>query len=182
VAAAKAKPEAITFGSIGNGSLAHLTMALLQQTGGFRMTHIPYKGGGPLLAETLGGQVDLAMASFALFAPHVKAARLRAIAVTGDRRTPVLPDVPALSEQGFPGFSALAWWGVFAPAGTPAAILDRFHAEVTQALRQPELAKQLTEQFGMDLRVSTPAGLRDYLANEIARWGRVVKENGIRAD
>jgi tripartite-type tricarboxylate transporter receptor subunit TctC len=93
-----------------------------------------------------------------------------------------MPDVPALAEQGFPGFSALAWWGIFAPAATPKPVLDRFHAELVKTLNQPDLRKQLTEQLGMDLRVSDPAGLQKFTVTEIERWGKVVRENGIRAD
>jgi tripartite-type tricarboxylate transporter receptor subunit TctC len=182
IAAAKAKPDTVTYGSIGNGSLGHLTMTLLQHAGGFNIVHIPYKGGGPMTQDALGGQVDLAVASVAALATHVRGGKLRAVAVTGNQRSHSMPDVPALSEQGFPGFSALAWWGVFAPAGTPKPILDKFHAELVKALNQPDLRKTLTEQLGMDLVVSTPDGLQKFLVGEIERWGKVVRENNIRAD
>lgn len=181
-AAAKAKPGTVTYGSIGNGSLGHLTMTLVQQAGGFNLIHVPYKGGGPMTQDALGGQVDLAIGSVAVLAQHVKSGKLRAVAITGNKRSHTMPDVPSLSEQGFPGFSALAWWGVFAPSGTPKPILDKFHAELVKALSQPDLRKTLTEQLGMDLAVSAPDGLQKFLVGEIDRWGKVVRENNIRAD
>ncbi len=182
IAAAKAKPDTVSYGSIGNGSLGHLTMTLLQHAGSFTVVHVPYKGGGPMTQDALGGQVDLAIGSVAVLAPHVRGGRLRAVAVTGDKRSNSMPEVRSLSEQGFPGFSALAWWGVFAPSGTPKPILDKFHAELVKALNQPDLRKTLTEQLGMDLAVSTPEALQKFLVGEIDRWGKVVRENNIRAD
>jgi tripartite-type tricarboxylate transporter receptor subunit TctC len=182
VKAAKAKPESVSIGSIGNGSLGHLTMTLVQQAGGFRVTHVPYKGGGPMTQDALGGQVDLAIGTVALLAANVKGGKLRAIAVTGDRRSHAMPDVPALAEQGFPGFSALAWWGIFAPAGTPKPVIDRFHAELAKALKLPDVNKTLTENLGMDVLSSTPEALQKFLLGEITRWGKVVKDNNIRAD
>jgi len=182
IAAAKAKPDTVSYGSIGNGSMGHLTMTLVQHSGGFTLVHVPYKGGGPMTQDALGGQVDLAVGSVAVLSPHVRSGKLRAVAVTGNKRSHSMPDVPALSEQGFPGFSALAWWGVFAPVGTPKPILEKFHAELVKALGQPDLRKTLTEQLGMDLAVSTPEALQKFLVGEIDRWGKVVRENNIRAD
>jgi tripartite-type tricarboxylate transporter receptor subunit TctC len=182
VAAAKAKPDTVTYGTVGNGSLGHLTMTLVQQQGGFKVVHVPYKGGGPMTQEAIGGQVDLAIGSVAVLAAHVKGGKLRAVAVTGDKRSHTMPDVPALAEQGFPGFSALAWWGIFAPAGTPKPILDRFHAELVKVFNQPDLRKQLTETLGMDLVVSSQDGLQKWLAAEMQRWSKVVRDNNIRPD
>ena len=182
IKSAKAKPEAITYGSIGSGSLGHLTMILVQQAGGFKLTHIPYKGGGPMTTDALGGQVDLAIGSVAVLAPHVQGGKLRAIAVTGDKRSHAMPDVRALAEQGFAGFSALAWWGIFAPTGVPKPIVDRFHTELVKALGAAELRKQLGEQLGMDLVVSQPDALQKWLVNEIARWGKVVRDNNIKPE
>jgi tripartite-type tricarboxylate transporter receptor subunit TctC len=182
IGAAKAKPDTVTYGSIGSGSLGHLTLTLVQQTGGFKIVHVPYKGGGPMTVDALGGNVDLAIGTVALLTPHVKGGKLRAIAVTGDRRSTALPDVPALSEQGFPGFSALAWWGVFAPAGVPKPVLDQFHVELVKVFKLPDVRHQLSETLGMDLVLSTPEALQKFLVSEIARWGKVVRENRIRAD
>jgi tripartite-type tricarboxylate transporter receptor subunit TctC len=182
VAAAKAKPDTVSFGSVGNGSLGHLAMTLLQQSGGYKLIHIPYKGGGPMSADAIGGQLDLAVASVAVLGQHVRGGKLRGLAVTGEKRSGTMPDVPTLAEQGVPGITAYAYWAIFAPAGTPKPILDRFHAALVKALNLPDLHKQLTEQLGMDLAISTPEALQKWTVDEIARWGKVVKDNGIKAD
>lgn len=182
VRAAKAKPGAVSVGSIGNGTLAHLILVLAQQAGGFKINHIPYKGGGPMTTDVLGGQVEMGIGSAALLSPQVKAGKMRALAVTGDKRTPVLPDVPTLAEQGVPGVVAHAWWGIVAPAGTPKPVLDRFHAELAKALNLPDVRKTLGETLGMELLVSTPEQMDKFVAGEVERWGKVVRENNIRAD
>src|SRR6266540_5901643 len=182
IQAAKARPEALSVGSVGNGSLGHLAMILVQQAGGFKITHVPYKGGGPMMQDTMGGQIDLGIASVAALFANVKGGKLRALGVTGEKRSPVMPDVPTLAEQGFQGFSAYAWWGILAPAGTPKPVLDKFHAELLKALNQPDLRKQLTETLGMDLAASSPEALQKFLVGEIDRWGKVVKSNNVRAD
>jgi len=182
VAAAKAKPGTVSIGSVGNGSLGHLTMVLVQQASGIRLIHIPYKGGGPMTADAVGGQIDLAIGSVAVITPHVNGGKLRAVAVTGDTRSRALRDVPALAEQGLPGFSALAWWAVFAPAGVPKPIMDKFHAELVKAFNLPDVRKLLTETLGIDLVVGSPEGLVQWLDTQMQRWGKVVRENDIRAD
>jgi len=182
IQAAKAKPEALSIGSVGNGSLGHLAIILVQQAGGFKVTHVPYKGGGPMMTDVMGGQVDLGIASVAALAANVKGGKLRALAVTGDKRSHTMPDVPTLAEQGFPGFSAFAWWGILAPGGTPRQILDKFHAELVKVLSQPDLRRQLTETLGMDLQVSSPEALQKFVAGEMDRWGKVVRSNNVKAD
>jgi tripartite-type tricarboxylate transporter receptor subunit TctC len=182
IKAAKAKPGAITYGSVGAGSLGHLTLTLVQQAGGFKLVHVPYKGGGPMTTDLLGGHIELAIGSVALLAPQLTAGKLKALAVTGDKRSGAMADVPTLAEQGFPGFSALAWWGIFAPAGTPPRVLSRFHVALVRTLNQPDLRKQLIEQLGMDLKVSDPPSLQKFLLSEMERWAKVVREHGIRAD
>ena len=182
VRAAKAKPDTLSYGSVGSGSLGHLAMTLVQQAGGFKLVHIPYKGGGPMSADAIGGQLDLGVGSVAVLAQHVRGGKLRGLAVTGEKRSGTMPEVPTLIEQGFAGFSAYAWWGIFAPAGTPKPILDKFHASLVTALNLPDLHKQLTEQLGMDLVISTPEALQKWTLGEIARWGKVVKDSAIKAD
>ena len=182
VAAAKAKPDAVTFGTVGNGSLGQLAMILVQQATGTKMTHVPYKGGGPMMADTMGGQLELGVASVAALAANVRGGKLRAVATTGEQRSHTMPDVPTLQEQGLKGFSALAWWGILGTAGTPRPIVDRFHAELVKALNLPDVRKTLTETLGMDLRVSTPEAMQQFIVAEMARWGKVVRENGVKPD
>ena len=182
IKAAKAKPDTLTYGSIGSGSLGHLTMKLLEQAGGFGAVHVPYKGGGPMIVDATGGHIETGIASVSVLASHVKGGKLRAVAVTGDKRSHALPDVPALAEQGFPGFSALAWWGIFGTAGTPKPILDKFHAELVKVFNLADVRRQLADTLGMDLVVSSPEALQKFLLAEIARWGKVVRDHNIRAD
>lgn len=182
VAASKAKPESVSVGSIGNGTLGHLLLVMAQQQAGIKLTHAPYRGGGPMTQDMLGGQIELGVGSVALLAPHVRGGRMRAIAVAGDKRSPALPDVPTLVEQGYPGLTAHAWWGIFAPAGTPKPVLDRFHAELVKAYNLPDVRKTLTESLGMDLVVSTPEQLQQWNSAEMQRWGKIVRDNNIRTD
>ena len=182
IKAAKTKPDGITYGSVGSGSLGHLTMTLVQEAGGFKIVHVPYKGGGPMTTDVLGGHIELGIGSVALVSPQVKAGKVRALVTTGDKRSQALPDVPTLGEQGIPGLSAFAWWGILAPAGTPKAIVDKFHAELVKVLNQPDVRKQLTETLGMDLVASEPAALQKFIQTEVNRWGKVVKQYGIKGD
>lgn len=182
IKASKAKPKSVSYGTVGSGSLGHLTMTLVGQAAGIDIVHVPYRGGGPMVQDAMGGHTELAIGSVAVISPHVRSGKLRAIAVTGDKRTHVLPDVPALAESGFPGFSALAWWGIFAPAGVPQPIMDKFHAEVMKVLQLPDVRETLTEKLGMDIAASTPQELGAFLDKEMTRWGDVVRKNGIKMD
>src|SRR5256712_10458972 len=181
LAAAKAKPDTITLGNVGNGSLAHLTTIVLNQAAGVRFVPVPYKGGGPLSIDTMGGQVDLAMASTAAQAQHVRTGKLRALVLTGDKRSHTMPDVPTLTEQGVK-LSAHAWWGILAPAGTPRPIIDKFVLELNKALNLPDVRKILTETLGMDFVAASPEETQKWIAAEMARRGKVVRENNIRAE
>jgi tripartite-type tricarboxylate transporter receptor subunit TctC len=182
IRAAKAAPGTVNYGTVGAGSLGHLTMTLLQEAAGIKLIHVPYKGGGPMTTDVLGGQIDLAIASVAQQGPHVRGGKLRAVAVTGNNRSQVLPDVPALAEQGFAGFSALAWWGIFAPAGVPKPVMDKFHAELVKVFNQPDVRKQLTETLGMDIVAGSPEETQAFLVSQMERWGKVVRENNLRAE
>lgn len=179
---AKAKPAMLTFGTVGSGSLGHLAMMLVQQQSGVKLVHVPYKGGGPALTAAIGGEIDIAVTSVAVPGPHIKAGRLRAVVSTGEKRAAGFPDVPTLAESGLAGFSAHAWWGIVTPAGIPKRLLDRVHGELMKAYAQPDLRKQLTEQFGMDLVTSTPEAMTKFVVAEMGRWSKVVKDNTIRAD
>ena len=182
VAASKSKPDSVSIGSIGNGTIGHLVLVQAMQMGNFRITHAPFTGGGPMNQNILGGQIDMGIGSVALLSPQVKGGKMRALATLGEKRATALPDVPTLIEQGFPGLTTYAWWGVFAPAGTPKPILDRFHAELVKALNQPDVRKTLGENIGMDLVVSTPEALQKWTLAEMAKWGKVVRDNGIKVD
>ncbi len=180
VKAAKAKPDALGYGTIGAGSLGHLAMALLQTEGDFRLTHVPYKGGGPLIQDAIAGHVPLAIGTTFLLSPHINTKAIRPVAVTGTVRVPQFPDVPTLAEQGFKGFEAYAWWGVLAPIKTPQPILDRMHAELVKVLKTPAASERLTAQ-GMDIVASSPGEFAKFLNGEIERWGKVVRDNKIKA-
>src|SRR5262249_44968608 len=176
VAQAKKQPGSAAFGSIGTGSLGHLAMTQVGNILGVEFTHVPYKGGGPLMTDALGNQVPLAIGTVFLVTPHVKAGKLKALAVTSLKPTPQLPGAKPLAEQGVRGFSALAWWGVIAPAKTPPDVVKRMHDELAKALKNPAVSQRLTEQ-GMDLDGGGPEVLDKFLRGEIARWAEVVKKN-----
>lgn len=182
VAAAKAKPDAVTIGSIGNGTLGHLTALLAQQVGGFKLSHVPFAGGGPMTQNMIGGHIELGIGSAALLTPHVRGGRMRALATTGEQRAATLPDVPTLAEQGIPGVVALAWWGIFAPAGTPEPILRKFWVGLRTALDLPDVRKTLAEGVGMEIVAASPADTQKFLLGEMQRWGKVVKDHGVKVD
>jgi len=181
IAAAKAKPDTVTMGNVGNGSLAHLTTIVLNQAAGVKIVPIPYKGGGPLSIDVMGGQVELAMASTAAQAQHVKGGKLRALVLTGDKRSHTMPDVPTLGELGIPWQGAYAFWGILAPAGTPKPIIDKLVAELNKAIKQPDVNRTLTETLGMDVLALSPEATGKFLGEAIQRWGKVVKDNNITA-
>jgi tripartite-type tricarboxylate transporter receptor subunit TctC len=181
LAAAKAKPDTVTIGNVGNGSLAHLATVVLNQAAGVKLVPVPYKGGGPLSTDLMGGQVELGMASTAAQAQHVKGGKMRALVLTGDKRSRTMPDVPTLKEQGI-DLVAYAWWGILAPAGTPRPIIDKLHAELVKAIKLPDVNKMLTETQGMDVVTLSPEATQKWIVDNMARWGKVVKDNNIRAE
>lgn len=169
------------YGTIGNGSLAHLAMTQLQRLGGFTLIHVPYRGGGPLVQDAAAGNVPLAVATVVVLRPQIDAGTLRPLAVTGAERHPALPEVPTMREFGFEGFSAYAWWGILMPARTPEPVRARMHAALADAIGQPQTRDRLAG-LGMDLRISDPASFARFLDAEIDRWARVIRENNITAD
>jgi tripartite-type tricarboxylate transporter receptor subunit TctC len=179
LAAVKAKPGGVTLGNVGNGSLAHLTTIVINQTAGVRFEPVPYKGGGPLSADLIGGHVELAMASTAAQAQHVRSGKMRALVLTGEKRSHTMPDVPTLTELGIP-VVAHAWWGILAPAGTPKPIIDKLHAELVKAIKLPEVNKMLSETQGMDIVALSPEDTQKWIVSNMERWGKVVKENNIK--
>ena len=180
VRTAKASGSGLPYGTIGSGSLAQLAMTSLAAQVGFPMVHVPYKGGGPLATDAAAGHVPVAMATTALLSPHVRSGTLIPLAVTSAQRDPVLPDVPTLAEQGIAGFEALAWWGVFAPGGTPPDIIARVNKELAAALSENTVRTRLTG-LGMNLRLSPPEEMGRFLDQQIDRWAKVIREFNIRA-
>ena len=178
--AARAKPGSISYGSIGSGSLAHLAMTALGNLQKVEWTHVPYKGGGPLATDGAAGHVPVTMATYSLWAPHLASGRIRALAVTSPKRMAQLPDVPTLIESGVAGFTVEAWWGVLAPAGTPAPIIARMNAEIARALKIPAVQERLN-QMGVDVAASSPEELGRFVAAEVNRWATVVRDNKIKA-
>jgi tripartite-type tricarboxylate transporter receptor subunit TctC len=181
--AAKAKPDSVTIGNVGNGSLGHLASILVSQAAGVKLVPVPYKGGGPLHVDALGGQIDLAIASVAAQASHVKGGKLRALVQTGEKRAAMMPGVPTLAEAGVRGIEpAYAFWGILAPAGTPRPIIDKLHAALVNTIKLADVNKTLTETLGMDVAALSPEATEKFIGEQMARWGKVVKENGIKAE
>jgi len=177
----KANPG-LPYASSGNGTAQHLGGEQLKMLTSIDMTHIPYKGGGQAINDVVGGQVKLAVLGLAPVLPHIKAGKLKALAVTGDKRSAALPGVPTVVESGVPGFTTLQWFAVVAPAGTPAPIIARLHAEFAKAAKDPMIIERLNA-VGLDVNVSAaPADLTKYLRNDMAKWPPIVKAAGATVD
>jgi len=170
----------INIGSIGTGSLGHLAMIQAGKQGGWSWTHVPYRGGGPLMNDTVAGHMPIAIGTVFLVMPHVKAGTVRPLAVTGAKRSPQLPDTPTLAEVGITNFEALAYWGVIAPAKTPSDVINRMSTEIQKALKEPAVAERLSAQ-GMTVTGQGPAEFTAFMKKEVERWSRIVKENRISA-
>ena len=181
VAAAKTKPGTLSYATVGAGSVGHLAMELLWKQAGVRLVHIPYRGGGPAMNDLIAGHVDLLIASTAQSVPFIQAGSIRALAQSGKTRTSTLANVPAIAES-YPGFEAYAWWGVFAPAGTPKAIVSRFADELAASLREPGVAKQLNETQQVTFALGGPEELRKFVSEQMRLWGPVAREHNIQAD
>ena len=181
VLAAAKSASGVTLGNVGNGSLAHLTTIVLNQASGAKFVPVAYKGGGPLSADLIGGHVELALASTAAQAQHVRSGKMRALALTGDKRSHTMPEVPTLKELGI-DVVAHAWWGILAPAGTPRPIIDKMVLELRKAIALPDVSKMLQETQGMEVIALGPDATQKWINDNIARWGKVVKDNNIRAE
>ena len=168
-----------SYGSIGIGSLGHLSMARLAKQSGFDWNHIPYRGGGPLMQDSLGGQVQLAVGSEFLVKPHVDSGGVIPLVITTAKRTATMPNVPTVSESGYPGFSAPAWWAVIAPGKTSPAIIDAMNKALNKALKSPLVAEKFKSQ-GIEIVGGTPETARDFIGKQIGIWGKFVIENGIK--
>jgi tripartite-type tricarboxylate transporter receptor subunit TctC len=182
IRAAKEKPKAISYASVGSGSIGHLALELLGKEAGIELIHVPYRGGAPALNDVVAGHVDLIIASAAQLMPQIEPGAIRAVLQMGKARLRALPNVPTIVESGYPGAEANAWWGMYAPAGTPKPIIERFRAALADSLRDERVAKQLTETQQMTLVLSSPEELRRFAGEQARIWGAVVRENNIRAD
>ena len=181
LAAAKAAPETISYGSIGNGSLAHLTMKLLERETGTRFIHVPYRGGGPLATAAATGEVDMPVATATIFIPHLQAGTIRPMASTGATRHSLASNTPTLKELGV-NVTAEAFWGVLCPAATPAPIRARMEAALRMALAVPSVQERIGGTLGVDVAPQGGPEFAAFLARQIETWGKVVRDNGIKAD
>jgi tripartite-type tricarboxylate transporter receptor subunit TctC len=171
----------ISYGTIGNGSLGHLAMTLLGKSNSLGWEHVPYKGGGPMMQDAVGGHVPLVIGSGFLVKPHIDSGRVRALAVTTPKRSPDLPNVPTFGELGYGGFEAPAWWAVLAPAKTPPDILAKMNAAMNKVLQDTDTAKKLGGQ-GINVIGGTPEAARVFIEKQVDIWGKVVKDYSIKAD
>ena len=181
IALAKASPGKLSFASTGVASVGHLTGELINNLAGIKITHVPYKGSGQAVTDILGGHVNIMYSGFSSTLAHIKAGKLRALAVTGAKRSPALAEVPTISEQGFPGVEATAWYGVLAPAGTPKPVIARLHGDFVKILKQPDVAQRL-DGLGFEIVGSTPEQFGAYIRSETRKWAKVVKASGARPD
>ena len=181
IAYAKANPGAVNYASGGNGSSAHLSAELFKSMTGIQINHVPYKGATPALTDLIGGQVQVMIGNLPPILPHVKAGKLRALAVTTARRYRGLPDVPTVAESGLAGYETVAWFGLFAPAGTPGRIVDRLYREIGKVLQIPEV-KELVLAGGSETSGLSPEETRAKVRAETAMWAKVIKSTGIKVE
>lgn len=181
IALAKAQPGKLNFGSSGNGTISHLAGELFKMLTATQMVQVPYKGGGPALIDLLGGQVQLTFNNILSALPHVRTEKIRALAVTGAKRSPAVPDVPTVVEAGVPGYEVVQWNGFFAPARTPRAIVVKLNAEIGKVLQQTDIRDKLAGE-GAEIAGGSPEGLSAFIAADFAKWGRVIKEANLRAN
>lgn len=177
----RAKPGALDFGSAGYGSSTHMALALYTYLGKLKVTHVPYKGTGPALTDTVAGQVHGVFANILSGLPHAKVGRLRALGVSSIKRAVVLPDLPTIAESGVPGYETTTWHGWLAPAGTPAPIISKLNVELARAARAPDVAGRLAADGAVAVGGS-PEAFQQHLVSEIARWRKVVQATGIRVE
>jgi tripartite-type tricarboxylate transporter receptor subunit TctC len=181
IALAKAKPGQLIYASTGVGSNAHFGTELFKHMTGINMLHVPYKGGGPALIDTIAGQAQLCLSSLIQSIGYIRAGKLRALATSSGQRSVILPDVPTISEAGVPGYETANWWGIAAPRGTPVQVINRLNEEIKAVLLMPDTAKRLINE-GAEPALKTPAELGSYVAAEMAKWVQVARIAGIRGE
>jgi tripartite-type tricarboxylate transporter receptor subunit TctC len=178
---ALAKAKSLNGGSSGVGGAGHLALELFNVMAGTKVTHVPYKGGGPAMVDLVGGQINLIFATAASAVPHVQSGRIRALAVTTSKRSKLVPELPTVSEAGLPGFEANNWYGLVVPAKTPKPVIDRLHKDFTAVLKMPEIQEVLFKQ-GLDAAPNTPAAFGAYIKSETAKWAKVIKASGAKPE
>ena len=181
IAYAKANPGKLNFGSGGPGTTPHLAGEMLKMMAGVRMTHVPYKGGGPALNDLIGGQIQLMLENIPSTLPHAKSGRLRSLAVSGLKRSPLVPDLPTLDEAALKGYEIVGWNGLFVPSGTPRQIVTRLHGDIAKALAQPDVKERLAT-MGAEPVGNSPEEFRAFVKAEIVKWAKVVKEAGLKVE
>lgn len=181
VTAAKAQPGKISVAALAS-SLAQIFLVFIQKANGFELNTIPYKGGGPLFQDAVAGVTDLSFASLASMMPHVQTGKLKLIAVSGEKRSRLAPDIPTLIEHGIKAMPSYSWWGVYAPAGTPKPIVDRMHAEISKVVRSPDVAQKFADQFDMELVLNTPEQFASFIDKEQELWGKVIRDNSLKPE
>lgn len=181
IALARSRPDQLNYASQSSGSSSHLTAELFRTMAGVKMTHIPYKGGGPALTALVSGEVTLGFPVPVTALSQIKAGRLKALAVTSRARSQVLPDVPTMIEAGLKGFESIQWYGALAPAGTPKEIVARLHSEMVRALKQPDVRERIAAE-GADLVGNTPDEFAAFIANEMTKWAKVIKISGAKPE
>jgi len=181
IALAKAKPGTMSYASAGNGTAPHIAGELLKQQAGIDILHIPYKGSGPAMTDTLAGTTQMMFPSLVAAGPHIKSGKLRAIAVTGSKRSPLYPQVPTIAESGVSGFEITQWYGFFAPAKTPREIVDKLNKEIVAIMKDPDTAKKFADQ-GADIVTGSPEDFGKLVQSELAKWSKFIKEAKITAD
>ena len=181
IALAKAKPETLNFGSSGNGAPSHLAGEMFKSATGTRLVHVPYKGAGPAVNALIAGEIQVMFAPIVAVLPQVKAGRLRALGVTSAKRSAAAPDVPTLAETGLTGYEISSWFGLFVPASTPAAVVDKLFKETNRVLKSPDVIERFAKE-GAEPVGSTPADFNNYVRTEFVKYNKVIKDNGIKAD
>ena len=182
IALAKARPGKLDFSSSGNGGLPHLVIELFKTVAGVNVQHVAYKGAGPALTDTLGGQVHGIAVDFPVLYPHIKAGELRGLTVASERRNPLLPDLPTSAEQGMPKLFAVNWFAILAPAKTPRAAVDKLHASLLKAANSPDVKERFVSVGVETMTLASPDAFAAFLKEELVRWGKLAKESGARAD
>ncbi|HWI13686.1 MAG TPA: tripartite tricarboxylate transporter substrate binding protein [Burkholderiales bacterium] len=181
LALARAKPGRMNYSSAGNGTNLHIPAELLKSLAGIDIVHVPYKGGGPALTAVLGGEVDMSFINLVPVLPHLQSGRLRAIAVTSAKRSVTLPKVPTIAESGIPGYEFTTWWALLAPAATPPTVIAELNDAVVKAVKSPDFSERMVKEGGEAIG-STPEQLGAHIRSEVAKWSKLVRDRGLKAD